>query len=245
MKSSDKVKKFSAQECRKIEPKSNVVYFSILKIEIPKLCKETQNEYDALHSFAYNIGSLNKLIDNDNRSKSEIFKSLLEYNNANINGKYVTLHGLVKRRAAEAALFTVCDYSTFVNDKRVYYKINNEFYINKLREIGVINESNTKPNTTTSNSPTCYDGNLTGECINDDLCDKETKIKCSFPKNIFIDNYENNGIFIPTEQCDENTNTIPISTNDIDDDPFEKAPFLSIGKEFQLTDLYVYDKFYS
>lgn len=61
----------------------------------------TQNEFDALVSFAFNIGSLNQLTANCTRNKREIADKMLLYNKA--GGK--VLDGLVKRRQAEHDLF--------------------------------------------------------------------------------------------------------------------------------------------
>jgi len=61
----------------------------------------TQNEFDALVSFAYNIGSIDQLTNNGKRSKSEISAKIPAYNKA--GGK--VLSGLTKRRVAEQALF--------------------------------------------------------------------------------------------------------------------------------------------
>ena len=61
----------------------------------------TQNEFDALVSFAYNVGSINQLTKNKTRTKAEISQAMLYYNKA--NGK--KLAGLTKRRKAEQALF--------------------------------------------------------------------------------------------------------------------------------------------
>ena len=61
----------------------------------------TQNEFDALVSFAYNIGSINQLCANGKRSKGQIADAMLKYVKA--NGR--TLPGLVKRRKKERALF--------------------------------------------------------------------------------------------------------------------------------------------
>lgn len=60
-----------------------------------------QNQFDALVSFAYNIGSIDQLTSNGRRSIKTISEKILEYNKA--GGK--TLEGLVKRRKAEKELF--------------------------------------------------------------------------------------------------------------------------------------------
>ncbi len=60
-----------------------------------------QNEFDALVSFAFNIGSIDKLTAGGARSREVIAAKLLEYDKA--GGK--TLTGLVKRRKEEQALF--------------------------------------------------------------------------------------------------------------------------------------------
>jgi GH24 family phage-related lysozyme (muramidase) len=60
-----------------------------------------QNEFDALVSFAFNIGSIKQLTADGTRSKSEIGKAMLLYTKS--NGK--TLKGLVGRRKAEHTLY--------------------------------------------------------------------------------------------------------------------------------------------
>ena len=60
-----------------------------------------QNEFDALVSFSFNIGSIKQLTKNGTRSKATISKKMLEY----INGGGKVLNGLVKRRKEEQALF--------------------------------------------------------------------------------------------------------------------------------------------
>ena len=62
-----------------------------------------QNEFDALVSFTFNVGSgnLKKLLNDGKRTKSEISTKMLEYN----KGGGIVLPGLVKRRAEEKALF--------------------------------------------------------------------------------------------------------------------------------------------
>ena len=61
----------------------------------------TQNQYDAMVSYAYNIGSINKLVDNGRRSLQEISDDLPNHNKA----KGVVLKGLTRRRLAEKELF--------------------------------------------------------------------------------------------------------------------------------------------
>lgn len=65
-----------------------------------------QNEFDAMVSFAYNIGNIDQLTDRGNRSKEVIAEKMLQYNKA--GGK--VLSGLTKRRKAERELFlTSCN----------------------------------------------------------------------------------------------------------------------------------------
>lgn len=61
----------------------------------------TQNEFDAMVSFAYNLGSIDKLTAGGTRIKAVIAEKILLYNKA--GGK--VLAGLTKRRQAERELF--------------------------------------------------------------------------------------------------------------------------------------------
>lgn len=61
----------------------------------------TQNEFDAMVSFAYNVGSIDKLTANGTRTKAVIAEKILLYNKA---GEKV-LTGLVRRRKAEREMF--------------------------------------------------------------------------------------------------------------------------------------------
>lgn len=63
--------------------------------------KWNQNEFDALVSFAFNCGSIDKLTANGTRSREIIAEKMLLYNKA--NGR--ELEGLTKRREAERELF--------------------------------------------------------------------------------------------------------------------------------------------
>ncbi len=67
-----------------------------------------QNQFDALCSFAYNIGSIMQLTQNGRRSKAEVAKYIQAYVNA--GGKKV--EGLVRRRKAEYDLFMTPTEST-------------------------------------------------------------------------------------------------------------------------------------
>lgn len=66
-----------------------------------KKYKWSQNEFDAMVSFAYNIGSINQLTDNGKRSKEVIAEKMLLY----VNGGGKKLNGLVLRRKKEHDLF--------------------------------------------------------------------------------------------------------------------------------------------
>ena len=61
----------------------------------------TQNEFDAMVSFAYNLGSIDQLTANGKRTKKDIAQKMLLYNKA--KGK--VLPGLTRRRKAEQKLF--------------------------------------------------------------------------------------------------------------------------------------------
>lgn len=60
-----------------------------------------QNEFDALVSFAFNIGSIDQLTDNGKRSRADIRAHWLEYNKS--GGKVIK--GLTTRRTKELELF--------------------------------------------------------------------------------------------------------------------------------------------
>jgi len=60
-----------------------------------------QNEFDALVSFAYNVGNIDQLTANGTRSRDKISECMLRYNKS--GGK--VLNGLTKRRKAERELF--------------------------------------------------------------------------------------------------------------------------------------------
>lgn len=81
--------------------KKDIHRFEIHVSEYRKKYKWTQNEFNALVSFAFNIGNIDQLTKNGKRNKGQIADAILLYTKA--GGK--TLSGLVKRRKAEYELF--------------------------------------------------------------------------------------------------------------------------------------------
>lgn len=74
----------------------------------------TQNEFDALVSFAFNIGNIIGLTKAGTRSKKQIADAILLYNKA----AGVTLPGLIRRRSAEHNLFcAITQESTKSNEE--------------------------------------------------------------------------------------------------------------------------------
>ena len=69
----------------------------------------TQNEFDALVSFAYNVGNIDQLTAKGTRTKKEIADSMLLYIKSGGN----VLDGLRKRRIRERELFLKCSTSNF------------------------------------------------------------------------------------------------------------------------------------
>lgn len=78
----------------------------------------SQNQFDALVSFAYNVGNIDQLTANGTRTKEEIADKILLYNKA--SGQ--VLAGLTRRRMAEKALFTTFDTSLARNAERATLK---------------------------------------------------------------------------------------------------------------------------
>lgn len=70
-----------------------------------KIYHWTQNEFDALVSFAFNIGSIGQLTALGTRSKATIARKICAYNKMRINGKLTTVDGLTRRREREQELF--------------------------------------------------------------------------------------------------------------------------------------------
>ena len=68
-----------------------------------------QNEFDALVSFAYNVGNIEQLTANGTRSRDKISECMLRYNKS--GGK--VLNGLTKRRKAERELFLTKVFTSY------------------------------------------------------------------------------------------------------------------------------------
>lgn len=84
-----------------------------------------QNEYDAMVSFCYNIGSLDQLTQNGKRSKKEIADAMLLYVHDSSGNE---LEGLVNRRKAERDLFvSSCD-----NDSNIWDNFSRTSTINDI-----------------------------------------------------------------------------------------------------------------
>lgn len=69
----------------------------------------TQNEFDALVSFAYNVGNIDQLTAKGTRTRKEIADAMLRYIKSGGN----VLEGLRKRRIRERELFLKCSTSNF------------------------------------------------------------------------------------------------------------------------------------
>lgn len=94
-----------------------------------------QNEFDALVSFAYNVGNIDQLTAKGTRSREKIAECMLRYNKS--GGK--VLNGLVKRREAESKLFLSKLFLSSVSTSNYYPKyVGNSNNIDMvLKAIGV------------------------------------------------------------------------------------------------------------
>lgn len=81
--------------------KNDLVKFEKLVEKYDSKYHWNQNQFDALVSFAFNVGSIYQLTANGTRSIKTIAEKMLQYNK--VAGK--TLSGLTKRRQAEQDLF--------------------------------------------------------------------------------------------------------------------------------------------
>ena len=82
--------------------RNDLVKFELKVSKYDPMYHWNQNEFDAMVSFAYNIGSIDQLTGRGSRDKEMIAEKILQYNKA--GGK--VLNGLIRRRSAERELFS-------------------------------------------------------------------------------------------------------------------------------------------
>lgn len=93
-----------------------------------------QNEFDALVSFAFNLGSIDQLTAGGTRSREVIAEKMLQYNKA--AGK--VLAGLTRRRQAEKELFLkncTCVTIKAADELPTLRKGSNGLYVTELQEM--------------------------------------------------------------------------------------------------------------
>ncbi len=89
------------QETAEMFLREDLIKFELKVSKYDSQYQWNQNEFDAMVSFAYNIGTIDQLTDCGKRSREVIADKMLLYNKA--GGK--TLNGLIRRRNAERELF--------------------------------------------------------------------------------------------------------------------------------------------
>ena len=95
---------------------NDLITFESLVNKYDDIYKWTQEEFDALVSFAYNVGGIKQLTQNGTRNKKEIADAMLLY----IHGEGgIVLEGLRRRRRAEYDLFTSSFYSDYTSDSTI------------------------------------------------------------------------------------------------------------------------------
>lgn len=85
--------------------KSDLTKYEMLVNKYASKYNWNQNQFDALVSFAYNIGSIDGLTNNGKRDSKTISEKILKYNKITVNGKKVVSKGVSERRAVERELF--------------------------------------------------------------------------------------------------------------------------------------------
>ena len=104
--------------------------FDLLRFEanvmkFDSIYRHNQNEFDALVSFAYNIGSIDALTTKNgkpgSRNRTEIAQAMPNYNKArDKNNHLIVLSGLVRRREAERVLYLTPINSQNLTEKNPY-----------------------------------------------------------------------------------------------------------------------------
>ena len=120
-----------------------------------------QNEFDAMVSFAYNVGSINQLTAFGTRSKNVVKEKIRLYNKA--GGK--VLAGLTKRRQAEYELFTKTIESSVMQQpswvQNIYYPASSNkvgSLADALKAIGVDSSYANRKKIAKANGITNYKG---------------------------------------------------------------------------------------
>lgn len=92
---------------------------SVMKLQTDHAYFFNQNQFDALVSFCFNLGTgiFKQLTDDYRRNVSEIGNAILMYDKATVKGKKTALAGLTKRRRWEKELFFHTSYDA---EKDVY-----------------------------------------------------------------------------------------------------------------------------
>lgn len=93
--------KITKEQAESFLKKSIEVKYEPLVNKYNNIYNFNQNEFDALVSFCYNLGSIDQLTQHGKRSKKDIAIYMIKYNHA--GGK--VLNGLTKRRNEERDLF--------------------------------------------------------------------------------------------------------------------------------------------
>ena len=85
--------------------KDDLIKYEKLVEKYDRVYHWNQNQFDALVSFAFNIGSIDQLTNKGKRDIHTISEKMLEYNKITVNGKKVPSSGLYDRRVLERTLF--------------------------------------------------------------------------------------------------------------------------------------------
>lgn len=97
-----------------------------------------QNQFDALVSFAYNVGSIDGLTNNGKRTIAQISTKFAAYNKS--GGKVLT--GLTKRRAAEKKLFDTPKTSYIYEGVDMSLVFDPQYYANRYPDVKAVYGTN-------------------------------------------------------------------------------------------------------